>query len=279
MQNHLQIYDVELTPSEFRLYKELMYRHAGISLAENKHSLVQNRLRKRLNSVCLSSFREYYEYICEKRHAAEFQECINALTTNETYFFRHKQHWDYIVSKLVPSWQQTSSKGSMFRVWSAASSTGEEPYSLAILLSDCLASTAGWRISVEATDINEEVLKQAKAGVYGEYSLQKVTSLCLKKYFTPVDDKHYRVADSIRKVVDFSVHNLQTPSSGHKYDMVFLRNVMIYFDDASKLRVISNISARIKNRGYLFLGGSEILPACQNQYEQIFPTVYRKIER
>lgn len=276
MHNQGVIVEAVLKPSEFKLFKEMIYNHAGISLTDTKHSLVQNRLRKRLRFLNLSRFRDYFEYISEKNNEDEFQECINALTTNETYFFRHKHHWDYLVSTLIPNWKKNNSYGSTFRAWSAASSTGEEPYSLTILLDDCLSGNEGWHINVHATDINKEVLTHAKEGVYGEYALQKVTRLCLEKYFNDIGEKHYQVTDSIRKMVEFSIHNLQVPSAGNKYDVVFLRNVMIYFDDISKSRVIANITSRLKNGGYLFLGGAESLSACREQYDQIHPTIYRK---
>lgn len=270
--------DLVLKNSEFKLFQELMYSHAGIRLAAKKHSLVQNRLRKRIEHLKMSTYRQYYDYIVARGNESEFQECLNALTTNETYFFRHKKHWDFIKDVIIPQWKNKNYKGSTFRAWSAAASTGEEAHSMAILIRDLLPETEGWRIAIDATDINEDVLSRAKTGVYGEYSLQKLTKLCLKKYFTVGGGEGmHTVSQRIKKLVSFKLHNLQIPVLNKQYDVVFLRNVMIYFDDASKMKVLRNIEKCLSPGGYLFLGGAETLPGSENsKFKYIQPTIYRK---
>jgi chemotaxis protein methyltransferase CheR len=260
---------------EMRLFQDLIYREAGINLPDVKASLVQGRLRKRLDALGLDSFRDYHAYVIQAHHQDELQECLEALTTNETFFFRHKQHWDFVLGTVLPEWQKTAPRGATFRAWSAASSTGEEPYSLAIALDAGLAN--GSKGTVDATDINTKVLARAKAGLYGDYALQKLTPQCLKRYFHPCPkgDRH-QVNDDLRAMVHFSQHNLQEPSHGAPYDLVMLRNVLIYFDAASKATVIRHMAPRIKPGGWIFLGGAETLSDSCGQFTYVRPTIYRK---
>lgn len=267
---------VALQPGDMRLFQELIYREAGIHLPDMKTNLVQGRLRKRLNAVGLDSYRAYHIHVTRPEHADELQRCLEALTTNETFFFRHKQHWDYLLGSILPEWKRSLPGGGTFRAWSAASSTGEEPYSLAIAL-DAGLSTGGFQGEVEATDINTQVLARAKAGVYGAYAVQKLNPRCLQRYFTTVrDGDHHRVNDTIRGMVKFHQHNLQEPSHGAPFDLVMVRNVLIYFDAASKDKVIRHIAARLKPGGWLFLGGAESLNDSETPFTYVRPTIYRK---
>ena len=267
--------EIQLKPAEFKLFQTLMYDHAGIRLSERKQILVQSRLRKRLTTLGLDSYRAYYNLIISQED--EFQTCLNALTTNETFFFRHKNHWDFLTTQILPDWRARHDKTQVYRAWSAASSSGEEPYSLAIALRDSLKESERWDVRVDATDINEEVLAKARRGEYGSYALQKLTPACIKSYFRPAQqDGNYVVKDRIRDLVQFRRHNLLHATSGAMYDLILLRNVMIYFDEASKAVVLATITRRLTPGGYLFLGGSETLPACKNQYDYVKPTVYRR---
>lgn len=266
---------VMLRPGEMKLFQDLMYREAGIRLADVKTSLVQGRLRKRLEELGLDSFRAYHDHVVDPAHPDEFQRCLEALTTNETYFFRHKQHWDFILGTVLPEWRQAARGRESFRAWSAASSTGEEPYSLAIALDAGLAGS-GCTARVDATDINTQVLARAKAGVYGQYALQKLTPDCLKRYFTATGPGHSQVNAKIRGMVEYRQHNLQEPSAGPSYDLVLLRNVLIYFDAASKATVIRHLAARIRPGGWLILGGAESLSDPTGTFTYVRPTIYRK---
>lgn len=264
-----------LRPGEMKLFQDLIYREAGINLPDAKASLVQGRLRKRLDVLGLHSFQEYHAHVMKAGNQEELQECLEALTTNETFFFRHKHHWDFVLGTIIPEWQQTATRTATFRAWSAASSTGEEPYSLAIALKAGLKDSK--KAIVDATDINTKVLARAKAGTYGDYALQKLTPQCLKTYFHPCakGDRH-QVNDDIRAMAHFSQHNLQEPSQGAPYDLVMLRNVLIYFDAASKATVIRHMAPRIKPGGWLFLGGAETLSDSSGQFTYVRPTIYQK---
>lgn len=267
---------IPLSDSEMRLFQDFIYKHAGIKMGPQKKPLIQNRLRKRLLELNLSTYRDYYNYLVNPANSKEIQYCLNALTTNETYFFRHKNHWDFLLQTIIPEWCQNNPQGSTFRFWSAAGSTGEEPYSAAIALTNQL-SDKHYNFVVEATDINEEVMNRAKKGLYSEYSIQKLTKACLHHYFH--HHKHnstFQLNPDIIKHVKYSLHNLLMPKHGAKFDVVFLRNVMIYFDDNSKETVLRNVTEKIKPNGYLILGGAEALSACRDHYQYIKPTIFRK---
>jgi chemotaxis protein methyltransferase CheR len=279
LKSKLSLDVLEITPKEFKLFKDLMYSKAGIKFGECKKALIQNRLRKRLRILSLTNYLEYYNYIIDPKHESEFQECLNALTTNETYFFRHKNHWDFFTQVFVPSVLRRRNGGKIVRVWSAAASTGAEAYSAAIALYELLPPPDGWQIQIDATDINAEVLESAKQAIYDSYALQKMTKGCVNKYMEKVGDRNnWRVISSVRKLVKFQPHNLLDEKRGGAYDFVFLRNVMIYFDEVSKARVLKNIADKIKPGGYLVLGGAESLSSCQKKFKYIKPTIYQKIK-
>jgi chemotaxis protein methyltransferase CheR len=268
--------DITLSESEMQLFQEMMYREAGIRMADAKINLVQSRLRKRLDALELGSFRDYFAYATAPGHQAELQSCLEALTTNETFFFRHKQHWDFLLGELLPEWRRSVPAGASFRAWSAASSTGEEPYSLAIAL-DAALRGSGLNARIDATDINTQVLARAKSGIYSTYALQKITPQCLKRYFAPCQDaQRQQVIEPIRAMVTFRQHNLTHPSSGQPYDLILLRNVLIYFDQASKSAVMAQVGARLRPGGWLILGGAESLSDRQGTFDYHRPTIYRK---
>jgi chemotaxis protein methyltransferase CheR len=264
-----------LGEDELRLFQELVYREAGIRMPDAKHNLVQGRLRRRLDALGLDSYRAYHQHCTAPGNAEELQRCLEALTTNETFFFRHKQHWDFLLEGILPAWRKSASPGATFRAWSAASSTGEEPYSLAIALAAAFAD-GGFRSHIDATDLNTQVLARARTGVYGAYALQKLTPRCLARYFTAAPGGEHRVHEEIRKGVEFRSHNLLKPSTGPAYDLVLLRNVLIYFDASSKAAAVANVAARLKPGGWLILGGAETITDRDGAFEYVRPTIYRK---
>jgi chemotaxis protein methyltransferase CheR len=274
---HLEVAsDIVLSAGELRLFQELMYQEAGIRIADAKINLVQSRLRKRLEALELGSYRAYHAFATATGHHDELQRCLEALTTNETFFFRHKQHWDFLLGELLPAWRRSAPAGAAFRAWSAASSTGEEPYSLAIALDAALAGS-GLHARIDATDINTQVLARARSGIYASYALQKITPRCLARYFTPCQDgQRQQVIEPVRAMVSFRQHNLTQPSSGQPYDLILLRNVLIYFDQASKSAVMAQVGARLRPGGWLILGGAEALGDCQGAFDYHRPTIYRK---
>lgn len=267
--------DPELAFKDFRLFQCMMYEQAGIAMSDCKQSLVEGRLRKRLRQLGLGSYRDYYDQLADD--PPELRICINLLTTNETYFFRHKRHWDFFSDHIIRDWLAAHSSGASMRVWSAAASTGEEAYSAAILLNDSFNGQTGLSYVIEASDINEDVLRRAREGTYSDYSLQKLTPGGIKRYFAPTHDGRHQVCESVRGTVHFLRRNLLEMSSGPAFDVVFLRNVIIYFDNASKAKAIEHVSSRLRKGGYLFLGGAESLSSRSGDFSVVEPTIYRKL--
>lgn len=264
-----------LAADELRLFQDLVYRQAGIRMPDSKINLVQGRLRRRLDALGLTSYRAYHAYVCEAGHDDERQRCLEALTTNETFFFRHKQHWDFLLETIVPGWRRQAAPGAVFRAWSAACSTGEEPYSLAIALDDALAGS-GLEARIEASDLNTQVLARARAAVYGPYALQKISPACLARYFEAAGGDRHRVVAALRERVSFRPHNLLEPTSGPPFDLVLLRNVLIYFDTVSKATVLRAVTARLRPGGWLILGGAETMGEGGTGLDYVRPTIYRK---
>jgi len=266
-----------LSRLEFNLFKELMYTHAGIRFSDAKALLMHNRLSKRLGTLGLCSFKQYYDLIMRPENADELSECLNVLTTNETFFFRHKEHWDFLAETLIPEWKAGHGRETKFRVWSAAASIGAEAYSAAMLLHELLPVDEGYRFSIDATDINQNVLDQAKRAEFDDYAVQKIDKKVLGKYFIhDVHQKSHRLKPEVASSVNFRRQNLLEPSRGAMYDLVFLCNVLIYFDEASKGAVMKHIVSRLRRGSYLFLGGADNIPAHKDQFERVKSTIHRK---
>ncbi|MEN9360001.1 MAG: hypothetical protein RL095_1536 [Verrucomicrobiota bacterium] len=267
-----------LTMTDLRRVQEIIYRHCGIRLPDSKQEMVQGRLRRRLQACGVASYSSYLDWIGKPAGKAEFTHFIDSLTTNETYFFRHKEHWDHLLGKVLPEWLSRVGSGPVqrFRAWSAACSSGEETYSLAIGISSVLAEAGRpEQYQVLATDISTRVLEAAASASYREYSLQKVTAGCREDYFHKNGDQ-WTVRPEIRRHIEFLHHNLMQAPSFPPVDVVMLRNVMIYFDDASKKVVMDHVTHKLKPGGFLYLGGSEVLPCCHESYTMVCPTIYRK---
>jgi chemotaxis protein methyltransferase CheR len=260
----------DLDDQEMRAVQSLVYRLAGIRIADGKRLLVQHRLAKRLRERGVGSYRDYCALVARPEEGDELQRCLNALTTNETYFFRHKQHWDFIVEQAVPAWRESRR---LPRAWSAACSTGEEPYSLAILARELIPDRPP---TIDATDINDAVLRAAEAGIYGAYALQKATPRCLERHFRPLGDERWAVLPELRALVRFKRANLLEPSSGAPYDLVLLRNVLIYFDEPSKARALKLVAERMAPGGWLLIGGAESLGARGAGFDYVQPGIYRR---
>ena len=245
----------QLTLKELETFADIAYRETGIVLGSHKLTLVSNRLGRRVNALKLPSFERYLQYLLDhiKKERQFFIDCI---TTNETYFFRCPQHFHYLAKEILQKREQQH----QITVWSAASSSGEEAYSLAILLNERLANSGKKRIVIYASDIDSQVLGQASTGIYHNYALRYVRPIHLQKYFTRLNDDSYQVTPDLRKMVKYGQHKLQYPFPKGKVDLIFCRNVMIYFSDSFKEKVYKNLMNALLPNGYLFVGESEILP-------------------
>lgn len=264
-----------LSDQDFGEFQRLLYRLAGISLSPAKKALVCGRLAKRLKHHSLDSYRDYLRLLTSGREPEELQTALDLLTTNETYFFREPKHFEFLQQILAER-----RPGAPFRVWSAACSSGEEPFSIAMLLADRLGE-APWEIL--ASDISTRVLERARSGLYAMERAQHIPQRYLKEYClrgVGSQDGRFLIDRRLRARVNFRQINLNEtlPQLG-EFDVVFLRNVMIYFDTDTKARVVQRIAATLKRGAHLLIGHSESLNGVTDALAVVRPSVYRKQAR
>lgn len=261
-----------LSDSEFSLFQKMIYETAGINMSNSKKPLVSGRLAKRVHHHGLSSYEAYFKLLSNSANN-ELQTAIDLLTTNETYFFREPKHFDFLRDKIMPEWRA----GQTVRVWSAASSSGEEAYTLAMMLAEHSPSD-NWEIV--GTDISSRMVERAQAGLYPLLRAEKIprhylTRYCLKG--TGDKEGSFIINKALRQRTTFLHANLKEDlTEVGKFDIIFLRNVLIYFDVETKEYVVSNLLRQLKPGGYLIVGHSESLNGVNNALTVISPSIYRK---
>lgn len=255
----------------FEKLTTLVKVHSGIHLNASKKQLVVGRLSKRLRHLNLNDYESYYEECIASPE--ELQTMINTITTNETSFFRESHHFDFMAQTILPF-----VKTSPFRVWSAAASIGAEGYSIAMELDSSLRER-GIEWEVIGTDINTDVLEQASTGIYPIRFADQIDESYLKRYCLKGTGKHegeFMIDDYLRSKVRFTNANLMMPIASElgKFDVIFLRNMLIYFDNVNKKKIIDNVLKVLKPGGYLFIGHAESIGHITNAVRQIRPTIY-----
>lgn len=262
---------IQLNDSTFRQLRDFIYEKTGIYIADSKKYLIENRLSKRIEEKGLKGFEEYLTLL--KKNDEELKRLYDAITTNETYFFRENQQIEVLIKDLVP--RITETKGSRdIKIWSAACSTGEEPYTIAMML---LENSPGLRFEIFASDISESVLSSAKKGIYTSYSVRNVPSILLNKYFRKNGQMLYELDRSLKKFVNFTNINLMDDRKMRSIkgmDVIFCRNVLIYFDERAKQKVVSLLYDSLRQGGYLFVGTSESL---HNVTRAFRPLIFEKV--
>jgi chemotaxis protein methyltransferase CheR len=260
-----------ISDQEFARFQKLLYDVAGIQLSAAKKPLLCGRLAKRLREFGLDSYGEYFELLGSKREPKELQVAVDLLTTNETYFFREPKHFDFL-----RKWA-SERRGKTVRVWSAACSSGEEPYTIAMVLADVLGD-GPWEIL--ASDLSTRVLERAAKGQYDMQRISGIPKASLSRYClrgTGPQEGTLMVARELRQRVQFRHINLNQPlPQVGEFDLIFLRNVMIYFDADMKRRVVGALSNHLKSGGYLIIGHSESLNGITTALHAEMPTLYRK---
>jgi chemotaxis protein methyltransferase CheR len=259
-----------LTDQEFRGFQNLVYDKAGIFLSDIKKNLLTNRLQSRLRNLRLQSFNEYYKYVL--KDSEELKNFLDAVTTHETSFFRDPRLFDALALKILPEIAKSKKAGQKVRIWSAACSTGEEPYSIAIVI---LETALERDTVIYAADISIGSLNKAKEGRYGADKLTNLKDALIKNYFLK-DGDVYKVSNKVKGLVKFIHHNLKEPFKEDNMDIIFCRNVLIYFDKESKRGVIKELHRCLTDGGYLFLGGAESLQDFQAGFKYIAPSIYKK---
>jgi chemotaxis protein methyltransferase CheR len=266
-----------ISQGEFARFQRFIFDKAGITMSDSKKALVSGRLAKRLQHFGLPSYDAYFRLLTDGAHKDEVQLAVDLLTTNETYFFRESRHFD-MLREAAEAARPGLRSGTPFRVWSAACSSGEEPYSIAMVLADVLG-TAPWELT--ASDISTRVLQRARTGHYPMERATHVPQDYLRRYcLKGIRDQQgtLLVDRALRERVQFRQVNLNTALPGNlgSYDIVFLRNVMIYFNGETKREVVTRILGRIKPGGHLFIGHSESLQDLGDMLRPVVPSVYRK---
>jgi chemotaxis protein methyltransferase CheR len=270
--------DFQLTQPEFDRLRELVREHTGIALAESKRQLVYGRLARRLRALKLNSFSEYIK-VLERGEAAELEEFTNAVTTNLTSFFREPHHFEFLATEALPEMASRAAHRRL-RLWCCAASTGEEPYSIAMVLREAQALLAGWDVKLLATDLDSNVLGHGKWGVYARERFESMGSKRIARFFEAVsgDEGKLSAADELRDVITFKQLNLmhEWPMKG-PFDAIFCRNVIIYFDKDTQRMLFERMAALQRPGDFLFLGHSESLYRVSERYELIGRTIYRRV--
>ncbi len=258
-----------LSEQTFHLFRRLIYEKTSINMRDTKQILVSNRLRKRLVALNLTSYDEYYRYLTEGGgRDQELAKFIDAVSTNETYFFREGGHFDALRQWILP---ELFKRKRRVHIWCAGCSTGEEPFTLRILLAEDQGVRWAGEADIIATDISSEVIEKARRGVYKQHAVRLVPPEMLVRYFTAAPDGSYRLCDEVREGVELRVHNLlrDQPPAG-PFDVIFCRNVMIYFDKPTQKRLVDEYFAEaLDPQGYLCIGHSESLSGTSERFRYL----------
>jgi chemotaxis protein methyltransferase CheR len=269
-----------INDDEFHLIQRLIYKHSGIYIKDHKKAMVMNRLRKRLEFFGFSSYFGYYHFITrDPEGGRELAEFINCLTTNETFFFRHAEQFAFLADILLPELTQRDDPGrGAVRIWCAACSSGEEPYSIAMLLDQNRWNLGNRAFEIVGTDINQSMIDLAEAGVYGARSVARMPEAYRRKYFEEEPETNtFRLSGSVKRMVKFHRHNLIEPFRHRRFDVIFCRNVLIYFNQESKTKVLGNLNRSLREGGHLIIDYALSLFNNQPYFRYRVPTVYQKV--
>ncbi|HCT63730.1 MAG TPA: chemotaxis protein CheR [Lachnospiraceae bacterium] len=266
-----------LTEKDFLRLYTYIHKNYGINLSKKKQ-LIEGRLGSTLLSNGFANFTQYVDFILTKANKNDIDVMLNKLTTNYTFFMREQMHFDYFRDTILP-YLVEKKKDKVLSIWSAGCSTGQEPYTLSILMKEFLGHNAAkWDTRVLATDISQNVLTQAQAGIYSADSLKEMPTKWVKKYFKKLDDGRFEVTPELKSSVIFKTFNLMDPIKFRlQFDVVFCRNVMIYFDQPTKDALVNRFYGATNNGGYLLIGHSEALNKVTTPYKYLMPATYRKI--
>lgn len=273
---------IELTESQFQQFSRMIYELSGINLHEGKKSLVCARLAKRIREGRFESFGKYYNYVMNDKSGEEVVHLLDCISTNLTYFFREEQHFGFLTEKALGEilLRKERMRDRELRCWSAGCSSGEEPYSLAITVAEALERFPGFKVKIYATDISTRALAAGVRGIYSEQKVAKIPIDLKRKYFQKGYSSwegHFKVKKDIRSKISFFRLNLMEPFPfEHPLDIIFCRNVMIYFDRPTQEKLIDRLHDHMEEGGYLFVGHSESLTGITHRFRYVMPSVYVK---
>lgn len=272
---------IPMSAEEFRLLRDLVYDYCGIFFQDDVTYILQRRLNTRLRQLDVGSFSEYYRYLrFSAQRRQELEEIIELLTTNETYFFREEYQLKAFGEEILPELIERRGREKRLRIWSAGCSSGEEAYTIAMIIKED-RRLEDWNVEIFGNDISRKMLQAARKGVYGRSSFRVLDPYYRDKYFQPHGDQ-FRVVDALRSITNFGQLNLLDSEMLQlvgKVDLVFCRNVLIYFDKTARLQVVKTFYAKLRELGYLLLGHSESLMNITTDFELVYlknDMVYRK---
>lgn len=269
----------ELTQKEFELISQYIKKNFGINLGIEKKSLIYSRLINVLKEKNIKDFTQYYEYLLNDKSGDAIKIFIDKITTNHTFFMRETEHFDYLKQIVLPYIEKEYITDKDVRVWCAGCSSGEESYTLQMILTEYFESTVGWNTEMLATDISSTVLKKASMGIYKNESIDNLPESFKNLYFDTYDIKNKIVKNDIKNKIIYRKFNLMEERFNFKkkFQVIFCRNVMIYFDNKTRDELVEKFYDLTESGGYLFIGHSESLNNTASKYNYVKPAVYRKI--
>lgn len=267
----------ELSDECFENFRGIIHKITGITIDVNRRSMLVGRIKKRVQELQLKSYESYLNYLSD--HREEEVVFTNLITTNETYCYRTPRVWDFFEQEFLPGLIERKSKQA--RIWSAASSTGEEAHTIGVFCESFKSKERNFTYKITGTDISESVVEKARQGLYVGRSVKRFRESkpdLFSNYMEGSDDEGFKVVSSIKRNIQFHTHNLFKPMN-QKFDIIFLRNVLIYFNKEDQEKVLSNMYASLAPEGYLIIGESESLNRINTDFESVAPLIYRPLER
>lgn len=272
--------EYEFTRKDFDFLRQLSNSRTGIVVTDDKFDMFYSRLSRRVRALGLGSFSDYCEFLSRDGEGGEMIELVNAVTTNLTSFFRENHHFEFLANTAIPEAVRRNRETRTFSVWSAGCSTGEEPYSLAMTLLESQDKVRGFDCRILASDIDSNVLAKAAGGVYDMSRVENLPQRRLKSFFQKGRGEQAgkaRVKPALRDLITFQQINLMHPLPAMRQDIIFCRNVIIYFDKETKQSLVDRFADVLADDGYLFIGHSESLYKVSDRFELVGNTVYRKV--
>jgi chemotaxis protein methyltransferase CheR len=259
-----------MTPDDFDFISKLVNDRSGLVLTKDKAYLLESRLMPVARKRGMKGLEELISAIRSHSEEDVIRDVTEAMTTNESFFFRDIKPFDIFRNQTLPALLETCARKKSFRIWCAAASSGQEPYSLAMMIKELGAQLDGWRYEIVGTDISTEILAKAEAGIYSQFEVQRGLPIqMLMKYFEKADDQ-WQISDDLRKMVQYKEFNLlEDPKALGTFDVVFCRNVLIYFDQPTKAQVLDRISTLMPPHGKLFLGGAETVLGVTEKFKPV----------
>jgi chemotaxis protein methyltransferase CheR len=271
-----------ISEAEFEKFREFFYRKTGIRFENTKRYFVDKRLLDRMRANGFDTFKQYFTFMRFQASGVEVQELINVMTVNETYFFREDYQFECLVDNVMNEIASRKKPGELIRIWSIPSASGEEPYSIAMFLLEQWPGIDQYEVEIVSSDIDSNMLKRCHEGIYSERSVKGIPTRLLRKYFTALPGNRFAICDDLKASVKFTQVNLAQPSQTRAYrgfDVVFCRNLLIYFDDASRREAADVFYDALNPNGFVFLGHSESMSRISSLYKvRKFPKamVYQK---